>query len=81
MQDNNQLGLNPSSPRKQPWFGPKRFGMGYGPRTWQGYLVTVVMLVPIIIAGTVVGAHSPWFIAAIVVFFAVHLGIIAVQRR
>ncbi|NYI58878.1 hypothetical protein BKA22_001623 [Cellulomonas soli] len=24
-----------------PWFGPKRIGWGLGPRTWQGWAVTV----------------------------------------
>ena len=27
-----------------PWFGRKRFGIGAGPRTWQGYLVVVVLV-------------------------------------
>lgn len=22
------------------WFGPKRFGFGFGPRTWQGWAAT-----------------------------------------
>ncbi|GGE72292.1 hypothetical protein [Niveispirillum cyanobacteriorum] len=22
------------------WFGPKQFGIGYGPRSWQGWLLT-----------------------------------------
>ena len=26
----------------QGWFGRKRFGIGFGPRTWQGWLVTAV---------------------------------------
>lgn len=24
------------------WFGRKRFGIGFGPRTWQGWLVTAI---------------------------------------
>ena len=27
-------------PRK-PWFGPKRFGYGISPQTWQGWVVVV----------------------------------------
>ncbi|MFK4495015.1 hypothetical protein ABH936_002144 [Dermacoccus sp. GAS27A] len=26
----------------KPWFGPKRIGWGISPRTWQGYLVTII---------------------------------------
>jgi hypothetical protein len=81
MYDDNQFGPDPSGRGKQPWFGPKRIGFGYGPRTWQGYLVSAVMAVLLVIVGSVAGAHSPWFIAAVVAFFAVHTAIIAIQRR
>ena len=39
---------DPLSRNKQPWFGPKRFGYGYGPRTWPGWL-----------CGGVGGGHDP----------------------
>jgi hypothetical protein len=81
MDDDSQFGPDLTSQRKQPWFGPKRIGFGYGPRTWQGYLVTAVMAAVLVTVGTVTGAHSPWFVATIVAFFAVHLGIIVAQRR
>jgi hypothetical protein len=29
------------------WFGPKRFGFGIGPRSWQGWLVTALLLAAI----------------------------------
>ena len=47
------------SPDRRPWFGPKRFGFGYGPQTWQGVLVTVVLV--LLVAGTAAatGGHSP----------------------
>jgi 4-hydroxybenzoate polyprenyltransferase len=79
--DNNQFGPDLSGQPKQSWFGPKRIGFGYGPRTWQGYLVTGVMAALLVIVGTVAGAHSPWFVVAIVAFLAIHLAIIAIQRR
>jgi hypothetical protein len=81
MRDDNQFGPDLTGQRKQPWFGPKRIGFGYGPRTWQGYLVTAIMAVVLITVGTLTGAHSPWFIATIIAFVAVHLAIIAIQRR
>jgi hypothetical protein len=81
MQNDNQSGPGFSGRGKQPWFGPKRVGFGYGPRTWQGYLVSAVMAGLLIIVGSVAGVHSPWFVAAIVAFFAIHLAIIAIQRR
>lgn len=81
MNDHNQFGPDLSGQRKQPWFGPKRIGFGYGPRTWQGYLITAVMAVLLVIVGTVTGTRSPWFAATIAIFFAVHFAIIAIQRR
>jgi hypothetical protein len=27
---------------KRPWFGPKRFGWGYSPKTWQGWAILLV---------------------------------------
>jgi len=34
---------------KQPWFGPKRVGYGYGPRTWQGWLITIIVVIIILL--------------------------------
>jgi hypothetical protein len=44
---------------RQPWFGPRRFGYGYVPRTWQGYLLTAVCVLFIIILAAIFGGHSP----------------------
>jgi hypothetical protein len=41
---NDQFDIGDSPKLKQPWFGQKRFGYGFGPRTWQGYLVTAVLV-------------------------------------
>lgn len=27
----------------KPWFGPRKFGFGWTPVTWQGWVVTVVL--------------------------------------
>jgi hypothetical protein len=45
-------------PARQPWFGPKRMGYGYGPRTWQGWLVTAI-LVGLAIAVSTLAKHDP----------------------
>jgi hypothetical protein len=33
----------------RPWFGPKRFGIGISPQTWQGWLVIIAPIVLIIV--------------------------------
>jgi hypothetical protein len=35
----------------RPWFGPKRFGSGLSPQTWQGWTIT---LAPALIAIVVI---------------------------
>ncbi len=36
---------------KTPWFGPRRFGWGWTPLTWQGWAVSGVFLVAIVVCG------------------------------
>jgi hypothetical protein len=70
----------PGSSGKRPWYGPRRFGFGYGPQTWQGYLVTALSVAVLIGAGTAAkGAH--WFYGVVIAVIVVHLAIIAIQRR
>ena len=66
---------------KQPWFGPKRFGYGYGPRTWQGVAVTAVLLAFAILVATVTKGHMPGMLIGIIPAIAVPLLIMAIQRR
>lgn len=35
---------------KGPWFGRHRTGFGWGPRTWQGWVVVLAVLAVVIIA-------------------------------
>jgi hypothetical protein len=74
-------GLASRGGRGQPWFGPKRFGYGWGPRTWQGFLVTGVSVALLVGVGSATKGHGALFIGVIVLVVAVHLAIIAIQRR
>jgi hypothetical protein len=40
---------------RKPWFGPKRYGIGVRPQTWQGWLVTLAFAVAVI-AATMIAA-------------------------
>jgi hypothetical protein len=66
---------------KQPWFGPKRFGFGYGPRTWQGLVVTGVLVLFAILVATVTKGRMPETLIGIIPAIAVPLVIMAIQRR
>ena len=74
-------GLDPRGSRGKPWFGRKTIGYGYGPRTWQGFLVTAVSAALVVIVGSVTKGHGPLFFGVIALVVAVHLAIIIVQRR
>ena len=36
---------------ERPWFGPKRFGWGWTPVTWQGWLVVIAFVAAIVLTG------------------------------
>jgi hypothetical protein len=65
MTDDDPFGPGAGRGRK-PWFGPKRFGYGYGPQTWQGYLLLLVSLVPLVILAAVTGGHSPIMVLGVI---------------
>jgi hypothetical protein len=69
------FGPNSGGQGKRPWFGPKAIGFGYGPRTWQGYLLVAVSIVPIVIVAAITGGHSP--LMAVAIIPAVIVGIFA----
>jgi hypothetical protein len=74
-------GLASRGGRGQPWFGPRQFGNGWGPRTWQGFLVTGLSVALVVGVGSATKGHGALFIGVIVLVVAVHLAIIAIQRR
>jgi hypothetical protein len=67
---------------KRPWFGPRRFGIGYSPRTWQGYLITAILVLFVVIMTTVAKGHSPLILIAVVPAVVIPIIIISlIQRR
>jgi hypothetical protein len=77
----NQFRTDFDAPVKRPWFGPKRFGYGYAPRTWQGYLIMAGLLAVVLVLGAL--AKEGRFPAALVVVpgILVAVGIRLFQRR
>ncbi|WP_329449484.1 hypothetical protein OG894_00290 [Streptomyces sp. NBC_01724] len=43
---------------KQSWFGPQRTGIGWRPQTWQGYLITLAVVVAALAAKFAFGLQS-----------------------
>ena len=55
-----------SDPDRKPWFGPHRYGYGWGPVSWQGWVVTAAIALAaagpaMVLAGALVAitGHSP----------------------
>ena len=38
-----------SGKQGKPWFGSKRYGFGIRPQTWQGWAITVAVVVVIVV--------------------------------
>jgi hypothetical protein len=70
----------PGGSGRRPWFGRKRFGYGYRPQTWQGWLLLAV-LVALLMTAASIAPGSPIFFVALAGLIVVPLAVIAVQRR
>jgi len=58
------------------WFGPKRYGWGFTPVSWQGWLVTGAYVVAVFVLVATLAKPQPWIfwtllVLATVVFFLV----------
>jgi hypothetical protein len=67
---------DPLGSGKRPWFGPKRFGYGVGPQTWQGWLLVAVSVAVTILVAT--ATHSP--LAALIMLPVVVFSVITGAR-
>lgn len=58
--------MNPTSPAKNPWFGPKTYGFGVRPRTWQGWLsIAFFLVIESIITPIAEHLHPSWYKAKV----------------
>jgi len=67
---------------KRGWFGPKAFGWGASPASWEGWAATVVMILAMIGAGLLIdpadGALA-WSARGLII--AVYLAVVAFTYR
>jgi len=42
----------------EPWFGPKKRGGGWGPRTWQGWLIVAVFTIAVAVTTIIATTHT-----------------------
>lgn len=65
----------------RPWFGRKPYGYGYGPRTWQGWLVMLVLVIFAMAMAAASKGDGSLIAVGIVTLVAVPFIIMAVQQR
>jgi hypothetical protein len=61
---------------ERPWFGPKRYGWGLTPISWQGWVLTASYVVAVFLLAIMLATPQPWifwtlFVLATVVFLLV----------
>ncbi|WP_269516069.1 hypothetical protein [Brevundimonas subvibrioides] len=62
------------------WFGPKRWGWGASPASWEGWLATGIMALAMIGASTVLGERPHGWIAPVLVL-VVYLVVVVLTYR
>jgi hypothetical protein len=73
---------DPFAPRpKRPWFGRKPYGYGYGPRTWQGWLVLLVLVIYAMAMAAISGGDGTIVAAGIIPVIVIPVIIMAIQGR
>jgi hypothetical protein len=80
MTNEDPFGPGPGQGRR-PWFAPKRFGHGYVPSTWQGFVLTGVCILFIIILAAITGGHSPVMVLGLIPFAIIFAVAYAQNRR
>jgi len=64
------------------WFRPKRYGYGATPTTWQGWTVTIAIVLAIVAVSLVLQlTEDLWAVAAVLAFDVVALGALAIISR
>ena len=58
---------------REPWFGPKRYGWGLSPVSWQGWLATLVFVVVAILAASLI--HPPLNVPAAIIVVLLFVGL------
>jgi hypothetical protein len=80
-----RAGQNGPAPGR-PWFGPKTFGYGLQPRSWQGWLITAGIVAVVLVIGLVTHPHhsnsaTPWSLVAIAAVLIVRVVLMRQRRR
>ena len=65
----------------RPWFGPKRYGWGFTPISWQGWVLTGAYVVAVFVLAITLAAPQPWIFWTLLVLATVAFFLIAFLTR
>jgi hypothetical protein len=64
------------------WFGPKRYGWGLTPTSWQGWLLTAVFVAVVIVLAVTLAATQIWlYLALLAIATAVFITVAYLTRQ
>jgi hypothetical protein len=65
----------------RPWFGPRRYGWGLTPISWQGWVLTGAYVVAVFVLAITLATPQPWIFWTLVVLATVAFFVIAFLTR
>ncbi len=65
----------------RPWFGPKRYGWGLTPVSWQGWLATGAYVAVVLVLAATLAESQPWIFWTLLVLATVALILVAILTR
>jgi hypothetical protein len=64
-----------------PWFGPKRYGWGLTPISWQGWVLTGAYVAAVFVLAITLSTPQPWIFWTLLVLATVVYFLIAFLTR
>ncbi len=65
----------------RPWFRPKRYGWGFTPVSWQGWVLTGAYVAAVFVLAILVAPTQPWIFWTLLVLATVGYFLIALLTR
>ena len=65
----------------RPWFGPRRYGWGLTPVSWQGWVVTAAYVAAVFALAITLSTAQPWIFWTLLVLASVAYFLVAFLTR
>jgi len=65
----------------QPWFGPRRYGWGLTPISWQGWVVTAAYVAAVFALAITLSTPQPWIFWTLLVLATLAYFLVAFLKR